>query len=323
VPDAADERGFLDPDAAAILSCPTCRSPLEPAEGGGVRCETGHRFGEAAGGYLALAQAGAFVLDARTTSAHCAEVQEAMGERLYSSYLRPWLRTVGAERVLDAGCGTGSATAAMLADDLDAWGIDVGTLTDRWAEAGRRRDRFMVADVTRLPFADGVFDAVVSLGVIEHIGTLDGHLTLAPGYAAARQRYVDELVRVTRPGGRVMLACPNKRFPIDVQHGPNDAFTTAAGWRVRLFESAGLNLHRTWGEYHLATYREVRRLARGRQVRSLPLAGYFGFSVRQRPGLPASIVLAARLWVDRLPTRFRETPLNPYVLAEILVGDAR
>jgi hypothetical protein len=125
-------------------------------------------------------------------------------------------------------------------------------------------------------------------------------------------------VRVTRPGGRVLVAAPNKSFPIDLQHGPNDAGTYAP-LRTRIFERLGINLHPVLGPYHLVTYRDLRTWARGRPVEPLPLAGYFGFSALDRPGVPAPLRAAARAWVERMPAWARGSPLNPYVLAEIEV----
>jgi SAM-dependent methyltransferase len=220
--------------------------------------------------------------------------------------------------VLDAGCGLGVEVEAMTATGLEAWGVDVASVTGRWGELERNAERFLVADVAALPFRDGYFDAVVTLGVVEHVGTATGHLTLASDYRQVRQRFVDELLRVTRPGGRVLVAAPNKSFPVDLQHGPNDTITYAP-LRTRIFERYGLNLHRVVGAYHLVTYSDLRTWARGRPVRPLPLAGYFEFSALNRPGVPASLKAVARAWVDRMPKWARASPLNPYVLAEIQV----
>lgn len=56
-----------------------------------------------------------------------------------------------------------------------------------------------VADVRALPFADATFDAIYSMGTIEHF----------PGTEAA----VVEMARVLRPGGRLVLGVPNRHDP--------------------------------------------------------------------------------------------------------------
>ncbi|GAC1446770.1 MAG: hypothetical protein NVSMB56_08610 [Pyrinomonadaceae bacterium] len=48
-----------------------------------------------------------------------------------------------------------------------------------------------------------------ALGVIEHIGTQSGHCTLAEHYEAARQNYANEILRVAKSGGRIIIACTN------------------------------------------------------------------------------------------------------------------
>ncbi|MFD6415410.1 class I SAM-dependent methyltransferase [Streptomyces sp. NPDC060194] len=98
--------------------------------------------------------------------------------------------------VLDIGCGDGSAaaTAARTLAPHRVVGVD-------WSQdALRRAHRHL--DVVRgeltdggLPFADGAADAVLFSEVIEHLVDPDSAL--------------DELRRVLRPGGHLMLSTPN------------------------------------------------------------------------------------------------------------------
>jgi hypothetical protein len=59
----------------------------------------------------------------------------------------------------------------------------------------------VVADGRSLPFPDDTFDIGFSNAVVEHVGTRD-----------QQRSFVSELVRTC---GRVMIATPNARFPID------------------------------------------------------------------------------------------------------------
>jgi SAM-dependent methyltransferase len=102
----------------------------------------------------------------------------------------------GCKRILDAGCGNGRYTRFLLrrADpDARITGFD---LSQRMLKRARRRVRsarvnFVAADLTRLPYADGAFDAVVCGWVLEHLPDP------RPG--------LRELARVMRPGGRLLL----------------------------------------------------------------------------------------------------------------------
>jgi SAM-dependent methyltransferase len=103
--------------------------------------------------------------------------------------------------VLDVGCGTGNFTRAigrrLVEGDGLVVGLDLSAPMLRHAEVLRRGEllntvRYVRGDAHRLPFADGVFDAV-------HCA---GSLQLMPD----PQRALSELVRVLKPGGRLVVA---------------------------------------------------------------------------------------------------------------------
>lgn len=305
-----------------MLVCPIDRSGLTRSDHQ-LECRVGgHRYGRGAHGYLELARPDSPVLTIASTSSDCAHIQESGGERVYREFLSDWLRAgsraAGPSRILDAGCGLGVAVDRACADGHIAVGLDMSGVAGFWRSAGRSADHFVVGAVSELPFADDAFDVAWTLGVMEHVGTTTGHLTLAADWRAERAAFVRELLRVVRPGGRILLACPNKSFPIDIQHGPTDE-QTQARLRARIFRRFGVNIHPIWGDYHLPSYRDVHRWFGRDRVRALPLRGYFGFSALDRPGVPAVGANAARWWVESMPAPFRRTGLNPYVLVEVTV----
>ncbi len=100
------------------------------------------------------------------------------------------------ERVLDVACGNGNATLAAARRFASVAGVDyVPALLQRGAEraaAERLKIEFVEGDAEELPFADATFDAVLSsFGVM---------------FTADQERAARELLRVSRPGGRIGLA---------------------------------------------------------------------------------------------------------------------
>ncbi len=100
------------------------------------------------------------------------------------------------DRVLDVACGSGNVSLVAARRYCDVTGIDyVPALLDRArlraAAEGTAVD-FREADAQALPFADGEFDAVLSVfGVM---------------FAPDQERAADELLRVCRPGGTIGIS---------------------------------------------------------------------------------------------------------------------
>ena len=112
----------------------------------------------------------------------------------YEAQILPMARRhlAGARRVLDLGCGEGQIARLAEADGAERV-VGVDTSAAQIAEARRRGGgvAYARASATRLPLADGSFDAVVTCLVLEHIEDLDGAL--------------DEVARVLRRGGRFVI----------------------------------------------------------------------------------------------------------------------
>jgi len=99
-------------------------------------------------------------------------------------------------RVLDLGCADG----ILWPDIRDRVGTIVGTNYDDWlTQQCRRRwpeDILLRADARRLPFADASFDLIFCLEAYHYIPFDD------------RVMGIQEMHRVLRPGGRLVLAVP-------------------------------------------------------------------------------------------------------------------
>jgi SAM-dependent methyltransferase len=104
--------------------------------------------------------------------------------------------------VLDVGCGIGTYVRAFRAFSEDVHGIEVEP--DRVTEASAELPNIVLGVGEALPYPDGRFDLVFSNEVIEHVD--DDRRTAA------------EMVRVTRPGGSIVIFAPNRLYPFET-HG--------------------------------------------------------------------------------------------------------
>jgi len=105
--------------------------------------------------------------------------------------------------ILDAGAGLGTYAIQFkrrFSPHVEAFELEA----DRVAIARREIPGAVVAVAEHLPYPSNTFDLVFSNETIEHV---------QDDTAAAR-----EMVRVTRPGGRIVIFCPNRWYPVE-QHG--------------------------------------------------------------------------------------------------------
>jgi SAM-dependent methyltransferase len=105
-------------------------------------------------------------------------------------------------RILDVGCGIGTYVRRFRRYTSDVHGLEVEP--ERVAEASRDLPNIVQGVGEALPFPADHFDLVFSNEVIEHVA--DDRLT------------AHEMVRVTRPGGSIVLFAPNRLYPFET-HG--------------------------------------------------------------------------------------------------------
>ncbi len=116
-------------------------------------------------------------------------ILEAAGERIQGE-------------VLEDGCGVGMYVEHLNPFAGRVYGIEYDF--ERAAQAGQRSQLISCSAGEALPFPDNSFDVVLSHEVIEHVA--DDSQTVA------------EMVRSSRPGGRIILFCPNRGYPFET-HG--------------------------------------------------------------------------------------------------------
>jgi SAM-dependent methyltransferase len=201
------------------------------------------------------------------------------------------------QAVLDVGSGLGMYVRAFRRFSPAAYGVDLDA--EKVVEAGRELPNLCVAPAERLPFPADAFGVVLSHEVIEHVDD-DGQAVI-------------DAVRVLRPGGRLVIFCPNRLYPFET-HG--------AYWR---------------GRYHFGNIPLVGWLPDRWRRRLAPHVRAYtrGDLRRLLVGLPVQVVVHTQIYpgydkivrrhavlgrVFRAVTYFLEhTPLRAFGLSHLLV----
>ena len=116
-------------------------------------------------------------------------ISEAAGERLKG-------------KVLESGSGVGMYLVRMQAEAQQAVGIEIEL--PRTIQSHQLVEQVICGVGEFMPLPDNYFDLVLSHEVLEHVQ--DDRKTL------------QEIFRTLRPGGRLVLFCPNRGYPFE-QHG--------------------------------------------------------------------------------------------------------
>lgn len=213
----------------------------------------------------------------------------------------PMLQATPNARVLENGCGVGAYIKQLRAFTPGVFGLEYEF--DRAVEAGHVSAPNLVvcAAGEQLPYPDNTFDVMLSNEVLEHVQD--------------DAQVLREMARTLKPGGRLVLFCPNRWYPVE-QHG--------IYWR---------------GRYYFGNIPLVNYLPDPLRNRLAPhVRAYTGHGLRRLfTGLPLRIVTHTRIFggYDNLIARFgplgrflraalqgaENTPLNVLGLSHFLVAE--
>jgi len=114
------------------------------------------------------------------------------------------------EKLLDAGCGTGIFTSEILSRGCHVIGIDISRPMLVRARVKTEGSPFQTAqaDILKLPFKDNLFEKVISVTAIEFIENA--------------KMAIEELFRVTKKGGTVVVASLNSLSPWAERRKPKE-----------------------------------------------------------------------------------------------------
>ncbi len=140
-------------------------------------------------------------LDALTSST-LKHLREHWWDDTFTAFLAETLQPRPGRRILDVGCGLGTAElslARLRVSQLTLVGVDLVFDRVRIARDATRGINapalYAAADACHLPFGDHVCDSTYCVAVLQHIRDMG--------------RAVAEIARVTKPGGRVLVVEPD------------------------------------------------------------------------------------------------------------------
>ena len=181
------------------------------------------------------------------TSSTLKHLREHWWDDAFTEFVKETLQPRPGRRILDVGCGTGTAEvklSRLRLTQVEMFAVDI--VTDRvgaalaQTRAHNMSAHFASADACKLPFGDASFDSVFCVAVLQHIGQV----------AAA----VAEMARVARPGGRVVAVEPDngaRFFYSSVEEG-RVAYDAASRFFSALAQARGDTTDASVGP-HLAT----------------------------------------------------------------------
>lgn len=148
------------------------------------------------------------------------------------------------QSILDVACGTGDWLCVARGQGLDVAGVDISAKAIDICRHRMPQGRFSAGPAERLDFPDHTFDHVTCLGSLEHFLDQPGALR--------------EMVRVLKPGGRIVLLVPNAGFlPYRLgfykgtqQQAVRETIRSLDEWRD-MFGASGLTILDRWRDLHV------------------------------------------------------------------------
>jgi SAM-dependent methyltransferase len=190
--------------------------------------------------------------------------------------------------ILENGCGVGMYLKRLSVNATLAAGLEIEL--PRAREAAAQKLVVLNGAGESLPFEDEKFDLVLSHEVLEHV--------------ADDRRCLEEIVRVLKPGGRLVLFVPNRGYPFET-HG--------IYWRGKYHfgNIFGVNyLPRKWRDKlapHVRVYsgKELEKLMAGLPIKVIEKTVIFGAydNIIARNRLLGNMLKRFLQWLESTPLR--------------------
>ena len=222
-----------------------------------------------------------------------------------SNELLDVLSPMKGKKILELGCGWGRSSIFLARQGAKVTGVDIGPdlilAAQALAKANRVECDFQTADIVKLPFPDGSFDAVFGVTILHHLSQTDVDLALA------------ETARVLRSWGKAVFIEPveNSRTFDFIQN------LVPAGKKGDPWHRPSILQRKAWRQYTAARDNRVMTtkelLCGKRHFRSARISPY-GFLVR------LARLVSHREMLEKADTAlFASCPLLGYLSQTVLV----
>ncbi len=123
------------------------------------------------------------------------------------------IKNIPKTKMLELGCGTGHWTNIFTNCGFDVTAIDISDEMLKYTEQKQINAKFIKADSRNIPFPDNSFSVVSFITMIEFIEDQD--------------KVFEEIYRVLKPGGHLVLGCLNKYSEIGKNKENDETFRNA------------------------------------------------------------------------------------------------
>lgn len=116
------------------------------------------------------------------------------------------------KKVLDAACGEGYGSNILAQYATSVVGIDVSNEAVQYAQEHYEKEnlKYICASIENIPLKDHSVDVVVSFETIEHVN------------AQVQEKFLQEIKRVLKPDGILIMSSPDKRTYSDLRNYNNE-----------------------------------------------------------------------------------------------------
>lgn len=196
----------------------------------------------------------------------------ARNEGLFTSFRSRIELELSGRTVLDIGCGTAGLSRMVTEEGGFYIGSDFFPIALEMSQA-------LISDLPRanhatllrlsgtdLPLATSSVDCITAFDIIEHL----------EGGTSWQLRFLEEVRRVLRPQGLLLLTTPNRLYPLEghtLLHGPQYLPVFLADRYIRWKNPSFFKEYKTYGQVHLLTHWKMKKLLKQaglRVVHDLP-----------------------------------------------------